>query len=96
MPTQLFLYREAYYLQGRLNDPVQDEKRVARLHQVLRKLEINIAKHRSGPTAVLDLFLDVPAIALRSEPPYDPPWFDVRGADGADVQLAVEPMRSRS
>ena len=67
----LFLYREEYYLQARLGDAERDNKRVARLRQVRRKLEINIAKHRAGPTGVVDLFLDVPSNALRSEAPYD-------------------------
>ncbi len=67
----LLLYREEYYLQARIGDAERDNKRVARLRQVRRKLEINVAKHRSGPPGVVDLFLDVSSNALRSEAPYD-------------------------
>lgn len=65
----LFLYRESYYLQARLSERNADERRVDRLANVLRKLEINVAKHRAGPTGMLELFLDLPCNALRDQEP---------------------------
>jgi len=53
-------YREAYYLeQTRLDDAAQDQQRLARLGEVVNKLELLITKNRNGPTATLDLFADL-------------------------------------
>jgi len=57
----LMAYREAYYLENtRCNDPTEEEKRTARLGEVINKLELLITKNRSGPTGTLDLFADMP------------------------------------
>jgi replicative DNA helicase len=62
----LFVYREGYYLQQMTGDDASE-----RLAQVETNLEVQIAKHRGGPTGRIDLFFDVPSNALLSEPPYD-------------------------
>ena len=67
----LFLYREGYYLQNRLNDTNKDKNRAARLREVLRKLEVHIAKHRAGPTDCVDLCFNLPQNALRDEAIHD-------------------------
>ena len=57
----LMAFREAYYLeQTRLDDPAQEQQRCARLGEVMNKLELLIAKNRSGPIGTLDLFADMP------------------------------------
>lgn len=55
----MFVYREAYYLSKPLNDPTEDIIRLDRLREVENKLEVIIAKHRGGPTPVLDFFCDM-------------------------------------
>jgi replicative DNA helicase len=39
---------------------VEEDKRTARLGEVINKLELLITKNRSGPTGTLDLFADMP------------------------------------
>lgn len=61
------IYREAYYLEKtRYDDPGKEELRVARLAQVRRELEANIAKQRNGPTGVVQLFFDPASNAARN------------------------------
>ena len=57
----LMAYREAYYLENtRCDDATQDHKRISRLGEVTTKLELIVAKNRSGQTGPLDLFADMP------------------------------------
>jgi replicative DNA helicase len=61
----IFLYREAYYLQAPINDPVRDQVRIARLAEVRNKLEAHVAKQRNGPTGTINLFFDPATNAAR-------------------------------
>lgn len=61
----LFLYREAYYLKSPLSNPGKDEDRIGRLAEVMNRVEVQIAKHRAGPTGRIDLFFDPASNALR-------------------------------
>jgi replicative DNA helicase len=62
----VFLYREAYYLDGWEHpDKGEEGKRVARLVQVRHQLEVNVAKQRNGPTGQVTLFFDVACNAVR-------------------------------
>lgn len=60
----IFLYREAYYLKDKIDDPTKDEARKDRLAEVLNKLEAAIAKNRNGPTCTVDLFFHAGCNAL--------------------------------
>ena len=42
------------------DDPTEEQKRTARLGEVINKLELLITKNRSGATGTLDLFADMP------------------------------------
>jgi replicative DNA helicase len=53
-----FLYREEYYLQRPSNDPIAEDRRIARLAEVRNKLDLIIAKQRNGPTGPLQIFFD--------------------------------------
>ena len=61
----IFLYREAYYLQGALGDPAKDHARIARLAEIQNTLEANIAKQRNGPTGTVELFFNPASNAAR-------------------------------
>lgn len=54
----IFLYREAYYLKDRIDDPQKDQARLDRLVEVQHKLEAAIAKNRNGATHTVELFFD--------------------------------------
>jgi replicative DNA helicase len=54
----IFLYREAYYLKDKMDDPQKERDRMDRLAQVQHKLEAAIAKNRNGPTHTVELFFD--------------------------------------
>jgi replicative DNA helicase len=60
----VFLYREAYYLKDRLDDPQKEQGRLDRLVEVQHKLEAAIAKNRNGPTHTVELFFDAGCNAL--------------------------------
>ncbi len=62
----LFLYREAYYLEAPLDDPVKDQARIARLAEVKNLLELKVAKQRNGPTGTVKLFFDPASNAARN------------------------------
>jgi replicative DNA helicase len=55
----MFVYREAYYLAKKVDDPDEEKFRQSRLEAVENKLEIIIAKHRGGPTTTLEMFTDI-------------------------------------
>lgn len=55
----MFVYREAYYLSKPLDDPTADIERQDRLREVENRLELILAKHRGGPTPVLEFFCDM-------------------------------------
>lgn len=65
--TVLFLYREAYYLKGKL-DAAKDAESKDRLSNQLfeqqHDLEIILGKNRSGPTTTLNLWCDVSASTI--------------------------------
>jgi replicative DNA helicase len=55
----IFLYREAYYLERlACDDPVEEDKRLARLFEVRNRLELIIAKQRNGPIGIQTVFFD--------------------------------------
>jgi replicative DNA helicase len=60
----VFLYREAYYLKDRLDDPQKEQARLDRLVEVQHRLEAAIAKNRNGPTHTVELFFDAGCNAL--------------------------------
>jgi replicative DNA helicase len=55
----MFVYREAYYLSKPVDDPTADIERQDRLREVQNRLEVIVAKHRGGPTPVLEFFCDM-------------------------------------
>lgn len=65
--TVLFLYREAYYLKGKL-DAAKDAESKAKLSDQLfeqqHDLEVILGKNRSGPTTTLNLWCDVSASSI--------------------------------
>ena len=60
--TVAFLYRAGYYLERhRCRDPQAESDRLADLDAVVNKLELIIAKQRSGPIGTVDLWADMPS-----------------------------------
>jgi replicative DNA helicase len=55
----MFVYREAYYLSKPVDDPSADIERQDRLREVQNRLEVIVAKHRGGPTPVLEFYCDM-------------------------------------
>ena len=65
--TVMFLYREAYYLEQRR--PENMDQRIeweADLSACRNKAELIIGKQRNGPTCTIDLFMDVACSAVRN------------------------------
>lgn len=62
----IFLFREEYYLRSPHHDPIENEKRIARLADVENQLEVIVAKQRNGPTGSLMLFCDIACNAVRN------------------------------
>lgn len=61
----MFVYREAYYLQKPVDDPVKDADRKQRLAAVANKMELIFAKHRGGPNPVVEMFCDMGCAVVR-------------------------------
>ncbi len=62
----MFLYREAYYLRDRLDNPDHEAQRQTRLAEVQNMLEVSISKNRNGPVGTVDLFFDIECNAVRN------------------------------
>lgn len=62
----MFLYREAYYLERRKHDVMdQEDERQLKLQGVKNRLEVSLAKHRGGPCPVLEFYCDLGCGAVR-------------------------------
>jgi replicative DNA helicase len=68
----MLLYREAYYLERRKHDDIEEEQeREARLARVKNILEVNIAKNRGGPCRLIEFFADMACAAVRDKGFYE-------------------------
>lgn len=65
--TITFLFRPAYYLQKRDDDPERDKQRQDLLRELQFTLEYDVAKNRNGRTGVIDAFADIGANAIRNK-----------------------------
>ena len=61
----MFVYREAYYLSKREDDPDKEAVRRQRLEAVRNKIEVIVEKNRGGPTGTVDLFCDIACAVIR-------------------------------
>ena len=61
----MFVYREAYYLSKRDDDPDREAVRHKRLAEVRNKIEVIVEKNRGGPTGAVDLFCDIACAVIR-------------------------------
>lgn len=62
----LFLYRPAYYLEQRLDDPNENKIREDEHAAMKHVLEVIVAKNRNGRTGSVPLFVDIGSNALRN------------------------------
>lgn len=63
----MFPYREAYYLEKRLDDPGEDAERLSALRFCEHNLEMGIAKQRNGERTTVDLWVDMANNAIRNK-----------------------------
>jgi replicative DNA helicase len=64
----MFLHRRSYYLERERPDPLDAQavqKWEDQIRNVRGRAEINIAKNRSGPTALIELAVDEPTMSFR-------------------------------
>ncbi len=61
----MFVYREAYYLSKRDDDPDREAVRHKRLVEVRNKIEVIVEKNRGGPAGTVDLFCDIACAVIR-------------------------------
>ncbi len=62
----MFLYREAYYLERKKHDDLDEETaRQDRLEKVRNEIEVIFAKHRGGPCPVVPFFADMGCAVIR-------------------------------
>lgn len=61
----MFVYREAYYLKKREDEPDKEIKRQERLSKCENKIEVLIEKQRGGPTMGLEFFCDIGCAVVR-------------------------------
>lgn len=63
----VFLFRPAYYLSKREDDPDAERMRQEALEAVRNTLEYEVAKNRNGRTGLVDAFADIGANAIRNK-----------------------------
>lgn len=61
-----FVYREAYYLSKKEEDPDKEMRRRSRLDECRNRIELLVEKNRSGPTGNLEFFCDIGCAVVRS------------------------------
>jgi len=64
----MLVYRPAYYLErAREDNPELESLRLKELEAKRNILELNIAKQRNGPTATIELYVDMASNAIRDK-----------------------------
>lgn len=61
-----FLYRHAYYLRNRLEDPERERQRIEALEEKRNVLDVILAKNRNGPCATIKTFVSIENNVVRN------------------------------